>query len=71
MALLRDIAIGDDEDCREFGPSDGEDYGRCPDCGIEHGGGFCPEPGDLVVCACGLLHEACYCPTANGHGAVL
>ncbi len=29
------------------------------------------EPGDLVVCACGLLHEGCYCPTEAGHGVVL
>lgn len=29
------------------------------------------EPGDFVVCACGQLHEADYCPTAAGHGAVL
>jgi hypothetical protein len=29
------------------------------------------EPGDHVVCACGQLHEADYCPTAAGHGVVL
>jgi hypothetical protein len=27
--------------------------------------------GDHVPCACGMFHEADYCPTANGHGAVL
>lgn len=29
------------------------------------------EAGDHVVCACGLMHEGDYCPTAIGHGAVL
>jgi hypothetical protein len=29
------------------------------------------EPGDFVVCACGLTHEADYCPTLAGHGALL
>lgn len=29
------------------------------------------ELGDFVVCACGQMHEADYCPTANGHGVVL
>lgn len=30
------------------------------------------EDGDHVVCACGLLHEADYCPTGEpGHGVVL
>lgn len=29
------------------------------------------EPGDHVICACGMTHEASYCPTANGHGAAL
>lgn len=29
------------------------------------------EPGDHIVCACGQVHEADYCPTAAGHGMVL
>lgn len=29
------------------------------------------EPGDYVVCACGQLHEADFCPTKAGHGMVL
>jgi hypothetical protein len=26
------------------------------------------EPGDLVACSCGEVHEGDYCPAANGHG---
>lgn len=29
------------------------------------------EPGEHIVCACGLIHEADFCPTAAGHGVVL
>jgi hypothetical protein len=29
------------------------------------------EPGDHVVCSCGQLHEASYCPTADGDGVAL
>lgn len=29
------------------------------------------EAGDHVVCACGQMHEADYCPTQHGHGVVL
>ena len=72
MALLRNIAVGDDEDAREFAADDEfEGDGPCPTCGHAHGGGYCLEDGDLFVCACGQMHEADYCPAAAGHGVVL
>lgn len=68
MAILGDGL----EDCREFDAVDeAEVYGVCPTCGHEHGAGWCVEDGDYVVCACGSLHEADYCPTLAGHGVVL
>jgi hypothetical protein len=48
MAILANYYVGDDEDAREFEPVDESAiYGRCPDCGHEHGGGECIEDGDL------------------------
>lgn len=68
MALLSNIAIGDDEDAREFArEDDAEIYGVCPSCGFEHGAGFCVEDGDHVVCGrCGVLHERDYCAASDG-----
>jgi hypothetical protein len=44
MAILAHPCYGVDEDCREFGMQD-EHEGACPSCGLEHGGGWCLEPG--------------------------
>lgn len=69
MAILR----GDhDTDTREWGEvePEPEDYGLCPQCLTEHGGGFCAEPSEPVVCACGLFHDD-NCPDERGHGAIL
>lgn len=72
MALLHNLAVGDGEDAREFLVVDeAAIYGTCPTCGREHGAGPCVEDGDHIVCACGQMHEADHCPTANGHGMVL
>jgi hypothetical protein len=70
VAILQNYFIGDsDEADRDDEPE--PEYGVCPTCGVAHGGGFCPEPGDFGVCACGQFHEIAYCPTAAGHGMVL
>jgi hypothetical protein len=73
MALLANPYIGDDEDAREFASADDAVlYGRCPDCGHDHGAGWCVEDGDHIVCACGLMHEGDFnCREAVGHGVVL